>query len=137
VKVTLKRVSGAKFEASNERGHTTLIDGPPKVGGHDEAMRPMEMVLVGLAGCTAVDVLMILNKQRQSFDDLDIHVEAERADAVPAVFTDIHMRVEASGDVLEEKLKRAVDLSIEKYCSVAKMLMPAVKITWDSAIKES
>lgn len=128
MRVVLQRREGALFEATNEKGHRCLLEGPPVVGGTDSALRPMEMVLVGLAGCSAVDVLLILQKGRHEIADLRVEVEGERAEAVPAVFTRIHLRFIAAGDFSREKLQRAADLSIEKYCSVAKMLMSTVQI---------
>lgn len=135
MKLTLRRTTGAKFETTNEAGNVALLDGPEEVGGTGEAVRPMEMVLIGLAGCAAMDVLLILQKGRHEVRELEVEVDGERADAIPAVFTDVHMRFVANGDFDEHKLKRAVDLSIEKYCSVARMLESTVKITWDSRLK--
>lgn len=120
--VSLRRVSGAQFIASDGRGHEVTIDGPTEVGGQDAGVRPMQLVLMGLAGCSAMDVLLILGKQRQPLEQLEVHVEAQRADAVPAVFTDILLRFEAWGAISEAKLERAVALSLEKYCSVSRML---------------
>jgi putative redox protein len=95
----------------------------------------MEMILVGLGGCSAFDVVEILEKSRQNVEDCQIEIDAERADEVPAVFTTIHMRFIISGQKLNEKhVKRAVELSVEKYCSVAKMMRPNVTITFDYEI---
>lgn len=135
MKVQLKRVSGARFEAKNTDGNTVILDGPAEVGGKGEGVRPMEMVLVGLAGCAAVDVLLILQKQRQALEDLDIDVEGDRVDAVPAVFSAVRLHFAASGDVDGAKLERAVALSIDKYCSVARMLAPQVAITATSSVR--
>ena len=137
MKITMRRVSGAKFEATNEAGSAVTLDGPPDVGGQGEGMRPMELFLAALAGCSAVDVLHIMAKQRQPLEDLDIQVEGTRADAVPAVFTDIHLTFTGSGAIDDDKLKRAVDLSIEKYCSVAKMLNPDVRVTHSAAVRRA
>ncbi len=120
--VTLRRLTGAAFEARNASGQTLVLDGPPSVGGVGAGLRPMEACLAALAGCSAVDVLMILQQQREPLADLEIRVHGERADAVPAVFTDIHLHFAASGAVDPGKLARAARLSMEKYCSVAKML---------------
>lgn len=136
MRVVLTRREGALFEATNDKGHRCLLEGPPVVGGADAALRPMEMVLVGLAGCSAVDVLLILQKGRHEIAALRVEVEGERADAVPAVFTRIHLRFLASGDFSRDKLQRAADLSMEKYCSVAKMLMNSVKIEHSVLLQE-
>lgn len=135
LKISLRRLQGAQFEATNPQGQSCVIDGPADVGGLGQGMRPMEMVLVGLAGCSAVDVLHILQKGRHGVEDLDIEVEGERADAVPAVFTKIHLRFVASGDFDEAKLVRAAQLSMDKYCSVVRMLAPTVEFTHEVALK--
>ncbi|MBI5507958.1 MAG: OsmC family protein [Deltaproteobacteria bacterium] len=135
VQISMRRVQGALFEAKNERGRTCVVDGPPDVGGTDAGLRPMEMLLAALAGCSAVDVLLIMKKQRQPLDNLDIEVTGERADAVPAVYTSIHVTFTGSGAIELAKLERAVSLSFEKYCSVARMLQPAVKITFAAAVQ--
>lgn len=122
MEVTLRRLSGALFEAVNPTGQKLLIDGPPNVGGVGGGLRPMEACLASLASCSAVDVLLILHQQKEPLEDLEIHVHGDRADAVPAVFTDIHLHFAASGRVTPGKLTRAVRLSMDKYCSVAKML---------------
>lgn len=120
--VSLRKVGDCGFEVSDDRGHTTLIDGPEKLGGTDMGMRPMEMFLGALASCSAVDVVMILRQQKQPLEDLRIEVRGERADTVPAVFSKIHLHFVASGAVAENKLIRAVKLSVDKYCSITAML---------------
>ena len=127
--ITLKRLSGFKFEAENSLGKKAILDGPAKIGGSDDGVHPMEMVLMGLAGCSSFDVLSILQKGRQRVDDLEVKVQAERADAVPAVFTKIHLHFRASGDVSEKRLAQAVELSMKKYCSVSAMLSKSAEIT--------
>jgi putative redox protein len=137
MKITLRRESGAKFTATNAAGNTLVVDGPPDVGGVGAGMRPMEVLLASLASCSAVDVLLIMQKQRQPLTDLDVEVEGLRADAVPAVYTDIHLTFTGGGDIQLEKLQRAVELSAEKYCSVSAMLEPKVKITFTARLKAS
>lgn len=134
-KISLKRVSGAKFEATNAAGNTVVVDGPADIGGVGAGMRPMEVLLVALATCSAVDVLHIMQKQRQPLEDLDIDIEGVRADAVPAVYTDIKVVFTGGGAIELPKLKRAVELSAEKYCSVSTMLRPTVRITYEARIK--
>lgn len=135
MKLTLRRTAGAQFEARNEAGQLALLDGPADVGGQGAGVRPMEMLLMSLAGCSAMDVLLILQKQRQDIVDLDINVEGTRARAVPAVFERIHLHFAASGPVDPQKLERAVSLSMEKYCSVAKMLDQIAAISFTSEVK--
>ena len=135
--VTIKRVNGAHFEALTQSGHRIQLDGPPDIGGQNMGARPMEMVLVGLAGCSAVDILHILQKGRTSVQDVEIHVSAIRADAIPAVFSEIHLRFHVSGSMTEAQAKRAAHLSMDKYCSVAMMLVPTVKITHEIQLTSS
>lgn len=126
--ISLRKVGKCAFEVDDGRGHSVIIDGPEKLGGTDSGPRPMEMFLAALATCSAVDVVMILTQQKQPLEDLRIFVDGDRADAVPAVFTRIQLRFVAYGDVAENKMERAVRLSVEKYCSVAKMLVPEVVV---------
>ncbi len=127
--ITLTRVGDARFEARSPDGNVVFVDGPEYLGGRGEGMRPMEMFLVALASCSAIDVIHILqHKQRQPLAELVVHVRGTRADAVPAVFTKIELTFEATGAVNEKKLRRAVALSVEKYCSVATMLQSNVVI---------
>jgi putative redox protein len=135
VEIKLKRVKNCNFEAVNADGKTAMIDGPPSIGGENKGVRPMEMVLMGLAGCSSMDLLLILEKQRQKPEDIDVTVKGTRVDAVPSVYSDIHMHFEVSGEVTEKKLQKAADLSVEKYCSVVKMLEPTVKITHSVSLK--
>lgn len=123
------------FEAETGSGHIVVMDGPPDHGGQNLAARPMEMVLVGLGGCSAFDVVEILKKSRQSIDDCQVILDAERADEIPAVFTKIRMHFLIGGqDLSAKQVKRAVELSVDKYCSVVKMLRPNVDISYDHEI---
>lgn len=127
--INLKLVSGCKFIATNAMGNQAVIEGPPDLGGKNEGVRPMEIILMGLAGCSSLDVLHILQKGKAEVTFLEAEVKGERANAVPAVFTDIHLHFKAKGSFSVEKLERAIALSMEKYCSVSKMLEPTVKIS--------
>ncbi len=132
MQVRIKWLAQRSFQAETGSGHTLTMDGPPEHGGRNLAARPMEMILVGLGGCSAFDVVEILEKSRQLVNDCQIEIDAERADDIPAVFTKIHMHFIIAGDGLHEKhVKRAVELSVDKYCSVAKMLRPDVVISYD------
>ena len=135
MEIQLKRTGNMKFEAVGANDNTATVDGPVKSGGTEEGLRPMETMLVALASCSAMDIVHILNKQRQELDDLQITAKGVRADAIPAVFTDIALHYEASGNVDPEKLKRAAQLSVENYCSVAAMLKDSVKVTYTTSVK--
>jgi putative redox protein len=136
VKARLKWIEGAQFVGEADSGHPLVIDGPADGGGRNMGFRPMELVLLGTAGCTAYDVVAILKKGRQPVRSCVVEVEAERADDVPRVFTRIHVRFLVSGDGLSESaVARAVQLSAEKYCSASIMLgRGGVEITHDFRI---
>ncbi len=130
VQVRLQRTGAARFEASNSAGNLATIEGSPDLGGEGKGVRPMELLLMSLAGCSSLDVIHILElKQGEKLEALEIVVDGERADAVPAVYTKIHVRFDAKGQVDRHKLERAVKLSMEKYCSVTRMLEPTCAIT--------
>lgn len=136
MKARLKWIEGAQFVGEADSGHPLVIDGPADGGGRNMGFRPMELVLLGTAGCTAYDVVQILKKARQPVRDCAVEVEAERAEEVPRVFTRIHIRFLVSGDGLSENaVERAVRLSAEKYCSASIMLgRGGVEITHDFRI---
>ena len=111
------------FLAQSESGHEMLLDGPADAGGQNKGPRPMELVLLGLGGCASYDVVTILKKSRQTVLDCKVELVAERADATPAVFTNIQLHFVIQGNALNEhQVARAVQLSAEKYCSASKML---------------
>jgi putative redox protein len=133
--VRIKWVDGAMFLGESGSGHAVVMDGAPENGGRNLGLRPMEMLLTGMGGCTAFDVKMILDKARQNVTGCEAEIHAERADAVPAVFTKIHVHFIVSGKGLTEKaVARAVNLSAEKYCSASIMLSKVVEITHDYEI---
>jgi putative redox protein len=134
MRIKLVQTGAAKFTASNAVGATGVIDGPADMGGENAGLRPMETLLSALAGCSAMDVLLIMKKQRQDLERLEVEVEGERADAVPAVFTKIHLRFKGYGPIDLMKFQKAVELSMKKYCSVSKMLQPAVAITAEGVL---
>jgi putative redox protein len=114
---------GVSFKAESGTGHTVTLDGPPNLGGENLGARPMELLLMGLGGCTAFDVMTILKKARQDVTDCVAQLSAERADAVPSVFTKIHVHFVVTGRNLKEKhVARAIQLSAEEYCSASIML---------------
>lgn len=137
MKARVKWVEGMAFMAEADSGHGIMLDGSPEIGGRNLGARPMEMVLMGLGGCTAIDVMVILGKQRQPVEDCWIELDAERADvAAPKVFTKIHVHYVVKGSGLDPKqVERAVKLSAEKYCSVSAMLKGSVDITHDFEIR--
>ena len=123
MKAAVKWVDGAMFLGETGSGHSVVMDGPPDHGGRNLAPRPMEMLLMGVGGCSSFDVVDILKRSRQDVTACETHIEAERADAVPAVFTKIHMHFVVAGvDLKESIVKRAVAMSAEKYCSASIML---------------
>ena len=129
MKIQLKRLNKAvHFEAVNASGNSVHFDGSPEIGGEDKGVRPMEGVLMSLAGCTAIDVVDMLKKMRQELADLEIEVSAERREEVPRIFTKIHLKYILSGEIEANKALRATQMSAEKYCSVSKMLEPLVEI---------
>ena len=123
MKATIKWADGAMFVGDSGSGPSVVMDGPEELGGRNIGPRPMEMLLLGTGGCASYDVLSMLRKSRQQVVDCRVEVEAERADAVPAVFTRIAMHFVVTGMGLKEsQVKRAVELSAEKYCSASIML---------------
>ncbi|MDL0431085.1 OsmC family protein [Marinobacter sp. TBZ242] len=139
MKATIDWTGDASFRATSGSGHAIQMDGPPGHGGKDLGPRPMEMILMGLGGCSSFDVMSILQKSRQEVTACHAELDAERADSVPAVFTRIHLHFVVTGNNLKENLvKRAVSLSAEKYCSASIMLEKAgVKITHSHEIREA
>ncbi|MBQ0795259.1 MULTISPECIES: OsmC family protein [Zhongshania] len=126
MKATVKWVDGAMFLAESGSGHSVVMDGPEDHGGRNMGVRPMEMLLLGMGGCASFDVMSMLKKSRQDVSACRCELDAERADAVPAVFTKIHLRFIVSGNGLKEAhVKRAVELSAEKYCSASIMMEAA------------
>lgn len=138
MKVRIKWVEGVSFVGESETGHAVVLDGAPENGGRNIGMRPMEMLLIGMGGCTSFDVVTILKKARQPIVDCVAEIQAKRANEVPKVFTKIHVHFVVTGDGLNEtQVERAVKLSAEKYCSASIMLSKSVEITHDFEIKTS
>ena len=134
----IKWLDHMSFVGEAESGHSVVMDGKPEDGGRNLAPRPMEMVLLGLGGCTAFDIVSILKKSRVPIDDCVVELSAQRADTVPAVFTEIHVHYIVKGPGLQDKhVKRAVELTSEKYCSVSMMLKPSVDISYDYEIRDT
>jgi len=136
MKVSVKWIDGVSFVGESETGHAVVLDGAPENGGRNIGMRPMEMLLIGMGGCTSFDVVAILKKARQPIVHCEAEITAERADEIPKVFTKIHVHFVITGNSLNEtQVDRAVKLSAEKYCSASIMLSKSVEITYDFEIK--
>ncbi len=131
-KVTLHRVDDAfHLEATNAVGSKLQMDGNPEIGGHNLAFRPLETMIASLGGCSSMDIIMILKKQRQEIESYDVEIEYERdRNLEPALITQIHIKFIVKGKVDEDKLKKAIELSLDKYCTVSKMLEKTAKITF-------
>lgn len=137
-KARIKWIDGMTFVGETPSGHGVVMDAAPDIGGRDLGARPMEMVILGLGGCTSIDVLMILKKQRQKVTDCWVEIESHRAEDIPKVFTRIHNHFVVTGHGLDpKKVGHAIDLSAEKYCSVAAMLGKTAEITHDFEIIEA
>lgn len=136
--ISIKWQGKKAFEATSSTGHKVMMDASKEVGGEDRGSRPMELLLMGLGGCSGIDVVMMLEKGGQTVTDCQIEVDAERADGIPAVYTKIHVHYKVFGLALnEKKVQRAVELSAEKYCSVSKMLEKTAEMTHSFEIIEA
>ncbi len=137
MKVRIQWTGGVSFEGSADSGHKVTMDGSSEYGGQNRGSRPMELVLIGMGGCTAFDVVHVLKKGRQDVTDCVAEIDAERADTDPKVFTRIHVHFRVSGKKLDPKrVENAITLSAEKYCSASIMLGKTATITHDFEIIE-
>lgn len=137
MKVNLQRLDDAfHFEARNEQGVTMHFDANPEIGGHDKGVRPMQALLMAVGGCSAIDIVLILKKQRQEVTDFRMEIDGEREKGKePSLWETIHIIYHLDGKIDPEKAKRAVQLSMEKYCSVSQTLEKAgAKITWETRV---
>lgn len=139
MKIELSRQDDAyHMQAVNEDGCTVDTDSAEKIGGSNKGMRPMQLLLVGIGSCSSIDVISILKKMKQPLEDIKITVTAEREEnKAPALFTDIHVHFRMYGEMDEEKAERAVHLSMEKYCSVTRILEKTANITWSYELNPS
>jgi putative redox protein len=134
MKITLERIDDAfNMQAADENGHLVKMDSSQEQGGQGNGVRPMQMLVMGLGGCTAIDMVMILKKQKQDVQDFRISIEGEREQGKePSLWEKLHVVFELKGNVDEGKAIRAADLSMQKYCSVAETLRRAgAEITWE------
>ncbi len=131
MKINLKRIDDAfHLEAVNEDGCKLETDGAPAIGGSNKGMRPMQLLLVAAGSCSSIDIISILRKQKQDLKDFEVEITADREkDKVPALFENIHIHFTLTGNLQDEKVKRAVNLSTEKYCSVIKILEKTATVT--------
>ena len=137
MQATIKWVDGVMFVGETGSGHAIVIDGPPDHGGRNMGVRPMELILLGVGSCSSFDVVQILQKGRNDVVNCVAEVSAERVDAIPSVFSKIHLHFIVSGkDLKASAVERAVKLSAEKYCSASIMLGKAAEITHDFEVIE-
>jgi putative redox protein len=136
VKIDINRLNdGFHMEAVNEQGNKVHIDASPDIGGTNQGMRPMQMLLAAMGGCSSIDIINILKKQRQDLKDIKITVTGEREkDAIPSLYTEVHAHFKLFGNLDADKVEKAVSLSVEKYCSVAKTLEKSAKVTYSFEI---
>ncbi|UTW61781.1 OsmC family protein [bacterium SCSIO 12741] len=137
MEIQLNRTSrDFEFTAQNADCQIPIV-ATPELSGDAPGFRPMELMLVSLAGCLSIDVLQILGKQRQTVQDYQVKVKAERIDAIPAIFKNIHVQLELVGDLDSSKVEKAIDLSRDKYCSASKILEVTADIQTSFTIKSS
>ena len=136
-KAVVKQIQGISMVGKADSNHWIAMDGPENFGGSNAGTRPKELILIGLAGCTAADVISILEKKRIKLADFEIQISAESAESQPKVFTKIHLEFVITGkDIKETDVQRAIELSQTTYCSVTAMLQKSVEITHSYTIKE-
>ena len=135
--ISVKWIDGLLMVGKSDSGHAIVMDGPPEIGGENLGVRPMEMLLLGMAGCTMIDVVSTLNKMREDVVDCQTQVSADRAEEYPKVFTNIHVHFILRGKQLNpSKVDKAIKLSAEKYCSASIMIGKTATITHDYEIIE-
>jgi len=136
MKINLKRVDdNFRLLATNSRGDTVHTDGTAKIGASEMGWRPMEMLLISLAGCSAIDVISILKKQRQVIEDFEIDIDGDRKEGTPAPYTAIRLHFILKGEIKEKKMDKAIELTISKYCSVYFSLHPDIDVKYTYEIK--
>ncbi len=136
MKVNLERINQAvHFVATNEDGNQIEMDGSASIGGEGKGVRPMEVMLMGLAGCSTIDLVIFLEKMRQPLEDIKVFISSTRREGeVPSLFKTITIDFQLYGDIKEEKAKQAIDMSLGKYCSVAKILEKTASIDYTFSI---
>ena len=136
IKIEISRLNDAfHMEAKNEQGNSIHMDASPDIGGTNQGMRPMQLLLAAMGGCSSIDVINILKKQRQNLRDVKVTVTGEREkDAVPSLYTEVHAHFKLYGELDPDKAEKAVSLAVDKYCSVAKTLESTAKVTYSFEI---
>lgn len=136
MKIQINRIDDDfAMEAVNKEGNALLMDGSTEIGGHGKGMRPMQLLLAAVGGCSAIDVILVLKKQKQLIEDFSVEVDGVREKIKDySLFKDICLHFKIKGKVDYEKAEKAIQLSLEKYCSVAKTLEPTAKITYKLTI---
>lgn len=138
MKARIKWVQDVMFVGESGSGHAVVMDGAPDAGGRNLGVRPMEMLLLGLGGCSAFDVMLILKRSREAVTDCVVDIDAERATTDPKVFTKIQMNYTVTGRALDrKKVERAVQLSMEKYCSASAIMAKTAELSHTITIVES
>lgn len=138
VNATVKFINGMKFSAKADSGHEITMDGPAEHGGSDSAPRPMELVLMGLGGCTAMDAISILKKKRQDVTGLNVNLKGLRAEGHPMRYENVELEFVVQGNGIDEKAaQRAIELSMEKYCSVKFTLERETKVKYSYRVEEA
>jgi putative redox protein len=137
MKTTVKWIDNMLMVGESASGHAVVMDGPEALGGKNLGVRPMEMLLLGMGGCTTVDVVSTLKKMREKVRDCHVELSAERSPEHPKIFTKIHLHFVLKGEQLNaKKVEKAINLSTEKYCSATIMLGKMAKITHDFSLYE-
>ena len=138
MKINIKRLNdNFHMEAKNEDGNIIQMDSAPDIGGEGKGMRPMQLLLAAVGGCSAIDVILILKKQKQIIEDFEVEVEGEREKIEDySLFREICLHFKFKGKVDKDKAERAVKLSVDKYCSVSKTLEPTAKISYKVSVNE-
>lgn len=137
MEINLSRKSGKfNFEAVNESGFTVQLDAKPAIGGECKGFRPMETLLVGLGGCSGIDIVNVLTKQKEPLNDIKINIKATRKDEeMPPIFDVINIHFDLYGDLSVAKVERAIQMTFDKYCSVSNILGRSATINFTYAIK--
>jgi putative redox protein len=135
MKLNLKRIEAPfVMELRNEQGNTCLMDANPAIGGSNKGFRPMQLLAGSLAGCVSIDVLNIVKKQRIDLKHYHVRIEAKRVEGTPSPFEHIHLVFEFDNSIDPEKMRRNIDLTLQKYCSVSACLKEQIKVTYDLEI---